>query len=67
MGRAMAFHMNGFGHCDDTPFAVEEPPRYSITKEFEGATVLVTGETAAITGHVGNGSACLQQQHLLLL
>lgn len=50
MGRALAVEMNGHHMKDgDTPFAMGGPKRYSITQEFKGATVLVTGEAVAIT------------------
>jgi hypothetical protein len=48
---------------DDTPFAMGETSRYSITKEFAGSTVLVTGETR-VSAWATSSLAC---QQLLLL
>ncbi|KAF6257117.1 male sterility protein-domain-containing protein [Scenedesmus sp. NREL 46B-D3] len=52
MGRVMAGKKNGDpSRCaDDTPCALGELSSYSITQEFAGATVLVTGAT----GYIGS-------------
>jgi hypothetical protein len=48
MGRVVVEEAEHPLNSDDTPFAMGDPLRYSITKEFAGATVLVTGETQAV-------------------